>query len=111
MWVGSARGQMREDFGASSFDIDYWLSRCEGYRVESEAGKLGVVEELRFGSRLDRPDELIVRAGFLGRRRVRVPVGDVERIITREKGHRSAAVRAGPLMLRSGRNRWTSESG
>lgn len=51
------------------FDRPYWLSRCEGFRVEREGGRrVGTVLELHYRSRLDQPDELAVRAGRLGHR-------------------------------------------
>lgn len=48
-----------------SWDHDYWLGRCEGFRVDAPSGRLGLVEAVRFGARLDRPDELLVRGGVL----------------------------------------------
>jgi hypothetical protein len=48
------------------WDTDYWLCRCEGFAVEAPQGRLGIVEEVRFRSRLDRPDELLVRGGLFG---------------------------------------------
>ncbi len=63
-----------------AFDRDYWLMRCEGYRVQAGDARAGVVDEVRFGSRLDRPDLLAVRTGRLVRRVVLVPVEEVEEI-------------------------------
>ncbi len=63
------------------FGRDYWLGRCTGYRVEAPGGRVGTVESLRFGSRHDRPDFLVVRAGALRPRFVVVPVDDVEEIV------------------------------
>ena len=74
-------------------DPDYWLCRCEGFRVDSSAGRVGFVEEVRFRSRLDRPDALAVRTGFLGRRLLLVPVEEVEELAPRE----------GRLVLRTAR--------
>ena len=59
------------------FDEDYWLCRCEGFRVDSPTGRLGVVAGVRFGSRLDRPDELVVRGGLLGNRIIIIPVSEI----------------------------------
>jgi hypothetical protein len=71
---------------ASGFDLDYWLCRCEGFRVESPTGRrVGLVEELRFRSRLDRPDALAVRTGLLGRRLLLFPVEDVAELVPREE--------------------------
>jgi hypothetical protein len=65
-----------------SFDRDYWLSHCEGFRVETSGGPLGFVEELRAG--VDgHGDMLAVRAGLLGRRVVLVPVTEVDFIVPR----------------------------
>jgi hypothetical protein len=68
-----------------TWDRDYWLCRCEGFRVDAATGRVGVVAEVRFRSRLDRPDELLVRRGVLGRRRVVVPVSDVEAILPQQQ--------------------------
>jgi hypothetical protein len=69
----------------SSFDRDYWLSHCEGFTVMSSAGRVGVVKEVRFRSRADRPDVLVVRAGLLGRRTILIAIDDVDEVIPREK--------------------------
>ena len=56
---------------------DYWLARCEGYRVLSTDGHLGTV----FGVRLD-PETgalvaLRVRSGLLRRHLLIVPIDEV----------------------------------
>jgi len=53
-----------------SSDHDYWLCRCEGFRVDAPTGRLGSVEAVRFGARLDRPNELLVRGGLLATARL-----------------------------------------
>jgi hypothetical protein len=70
---------------ARSWDADYWLCRCEGFSVDGPAGRLGVVEEVRFGSRLDRPDTIVVRGGLLGSRILLVPVSDVREVAPRQQ--------------------------
>lgn len=66
----------------TSFDRDYWLSHCEGFRVDTTGGRLGLVEELRPG--VDREgDVLAVRAGLFGRRIVLVPTTEVDFIVPR----------------------------
>jgi hypothetical protein len=82
---------------ALSWDRDYWLCRCEGFRVDAPTGRLGLVESVRFSSRLDRPDELLVRTGILGNRLLVVAVSDVEAVIPRRER----------LVLRSGPERAT----
>jgi hypothetical protein len=69
----------------SVFKADDWLAQAEGFVVEGSRGRLGVVEELRFHSRADRPDALIVRAGRLARRRLVIPVDAIEEILPRKK--------------------------
>ncbi len=64
-----------------SWDHDYWLCRCEGFRVDAPTGRLGLVEAVRFGARLDRPDELLVRGGVFRNRTLVVPVSDVREIV------------------------------
>lgn len=75
------------------FDHDYWLGRCTGYRVETATGKLGTVESLRFDSRHDRPDFLVVRTRAFRPRYLAVPVDDVVEIVP---GERRVLVRAAP---------------
>jgi hypothetical protein len=74
------------EYSRSVFDADYWLSRAEGFAVHSPSlGRVGIVEELHFYSRHDRPDELLVRTGRFGRRSVVVATDDVETVLPREK--------------------------
>ena len=68
-----------------SWDHDYWLCRCEGFRVEAPTGRLGLVEAVRFGARLDRPDELLVRGGVLRNRTLVVPVSEVQEVVPRQQ--------------------------
>jgi hypothetical protein len=59
-------------------DANHWLCQCEGFLVDGSAGTVGVVEDLIFDTRGDRPDLLVVRRG--GRHRLRtvdVPVESV----------------------------------
>ena len=62
----------------------YWLCTCEGFRVDSENGRVGVVEEVRL-SPSKKPQALAVRTGLFRTRLEIVPVSDVERIIPRKK--------------------------
>jgi hypothetical protein len=68
-----------------SLERDYWLCRCDGFRIDSPAGSVGIVEGLRFGSRVDRPDLLAVRAGLFGRRLLLIRVEEVDRIVSDEQ--------------------------
>ncbi len=70
----------------SSFERGYWLSRCEGFRVFASDGKrLGIVDTPIFDSQAERPDLLLVRAGFFGRRLVTISIDEVEAVLPREK--------------------------
>lgn len=60
---------------------DYWLGRCEGFRVDSPAGRIGFVEDVLFRSRSARPETLAVRAGLFGRRLLLVSIESVEEVI------------------------------
>lgn len=67
-----------------TFDLDYRLCRCEGFDVESSRGREGVVEEVHFHSRVDRPDALLVRTRRFGRSLL-IPVEDVAEVMLREE--------------------------
>jgi hypothetical protein len=56
-----------------------WIARCQGFGVVSPEGRIGTVEEIRYGPsrRWDSPTELAIQAGRRGKRRLIVPVGDV----------------------------------
>lgn len=69
----------------SSYDREYWLRRCEGFRVDSPGGRVGTVAELRFRSNAERPDALAVRTGWLRRRLLLVPVEQVEHVLPRQE--------------------------
>ena len=64
-----------------TFDRAYWLSHCEGFRVDSVDGRLGYVEEVR----ADSSDDIVlaIRAGLLGRRIVLVSAHDVDFVVPR----------------------------
>jgi len=83
----------RKGNGPGAIDRDYWLHRSEGFRVDSPDGRVGFVKELRFGSSMDRPDALAVRAGLFGRLLLIVPVEQVKAILPQE---RRIVLRASP---------------
>ena len=68
-----------------SLGRDYWLARCEGYRVDAPEGRVGRVEEVRFGARHDSPDSIGVRVGLFRQRLLIVPVQEVDEILPREQ--------------------------
>ncbi len=98
---------------SAALERDYWLCRCEGFAVESASGRIGVVEGLRFRSRIDQPDELEVRGGLFGRDLMLIPVEDVDQVRPREQSvtlragappERADVLRALFVHLRPGRN-------
>jgi hypothetical protein len=98
MFAGSERP------GGAASELDYWLRRCEGFRVDSPGGRFGVVEEVRYVSRSDRPDMIAVRTGLFGRRLLLVPVREIaeiipsdERLVLRRPPRRSGTERLGDL--------------
>jgi uncharacterized coiled-coil protein SlyX len=64
---------------------DYLLSRCHGFRVDSDDHTLGFVEGVRFGSSATRPDVIEVRSGRFRHRLVLVSVEDVDDIVEEEE--------------------------
>src|SRR5690242_6350769 len=86
MGAGAGRRVVEFPIGHGRLDRGYWLSRCERFLVEdAEGAAIGRVEEVRYESRLDRPDELTVRVGLFGRRRLIFPVEAVRRIRVPER--------------------------
>ena len=68
----------------SAYGREYWLHRCEGFRVESVGRGIGTVRGLRFNGSLE-PDLLEVRSGLFGRRVLLIPVEQVEELVPKEK--------------------------
>ena len=60
-----------------------WVARCQGFGVISPDGRIGTVEEVRYGPsrRWDSPTELAIQAGRGGRRRLIVPVDDIAAVV------------------------------
>lgn len=78
-------GNLFRRFGGTG-DLEYWLRNCEGFRVELADGRrVGIVKGIRFGSRTDRPDVLVVRAGIFRRRELEIPVLAVREVVLRDK--------------------------
>ena len=60
-----------------------WVARCQGFGVISPDGRIGTVEEVRYGPsrRWDSPTELAIQAGRGGKRRLIVPVDDIAAVV------------------------------
>jgi hypothetical protein len=63
----------------------YWLCRCERFRVVAGGHDMGVVDSVRFGSRLDQPDAVVVRTGRVRRSYWAVSQADVVAIHPEER--------------------------
>ena len=64
-------------------DQEYWLAHCEGYRVDSDTGPVGLVDEV-CSTPAGHPDLLVLRTGRLGRRRLLVAAEEVMAVAPRE---------------------------
>jgi hypothetical protein len=69
---------------ALGVDWAYWLCRCEGFRVEAPEGCVGLVDGVRFRTRLDRPDVLLVRVCRLRHRLLSVSVAEIAELLPAE---------------------------
>jgi hypothetical protein len=66
---------------SDAFVPEYWLCHSEGFAVVAPPeGRLGYVDEVRFGLGIDRPDAIAFRRTG-GHDLVVVPVSDVDRIV------------------------------
>jgi hypothetical protein len=63
------------------------LARCEGFRVDSSDGYVGVVEALRYSpsTRWDHPGELAVYAGRSSETLLIIPLAEVEEVCFAER--------------------------
>jgi len=80
----SVTGPETSDPRDSAYGQEYWLHRCEGFRVESAGRQVGTVRGLRFTGSIE-PDLLEVRTGLFARRVVLFPVELVEQIVPERK--------------------------
>jgi hypothetical protein len=62
-------------------DLPTRLRHSEGFAVESPSGRFGTVEGLRGGT----PDFLVVRSGWLGRRRTMISLDDISDVLPRQR--------------------------
>ena len=75
-----------------------WVARCEGFGVVAPEGRIGTVEEIRYGPsrRWDSPTELAITAGRGGKLRLIVPVAEVEAVVPDD---RVVVLRSSPRIL------------
>jgi hypothetical protein len=65
----------------TTIDFEYWLAHCEGYRVDSPRGRVGIVEGVRRAEGAEHAESLAVLAGMFGTRRLIIDVGEVDTIV------------------------------
>src|SRR5438477_3163850 len=63
---------------------NYWLGHCEGFKVQSPEGDVGVVESVVYAADAGRPAYLAVTGGRLLLHTALVPCGDVVSIDARQ---------------------------
>ena len=64
-------------------DQEYWLAHCQGFRVDSDTGRIGLVEEV-CSTLNGHPDLLVLRPGRFGRRRLLLAAEEVTAVAPRE---------------------------
>jgi hypothetical protein len=76
----------REDGTAFAGDdrFDFSLEACEGFRVDSDSGRIGIVDAVRLSGE-KQAVALAIRTGLFGRRLRIVPVSEVERVVPRQR--------------------------
>jgi hypothetical protein len=65
-------------------DGDYWLGHCEGFKVQSPEGEVGVVEAVVHAPDAGRPAYLAVTGGRLLLQTALVPCGEVVSVDARQ---------------------------
>jgi hypothetical protein len=65
--------------------LEYWLAHCEGFRVDSEDGRVGSVDAVRSDPRWGEGRVLAVRAGLFGKRLLFVPLTEIRSILPQER--------------------------
>jgi len=68
----------------SSYGLEYWLRRCEGFQVESPAGRLGTVRGVRFAGD-SQPELLEVQTGLLLHHLRLIAVTEVNEILPEKR--------------------------
>jgi hypothetical protein len=72
-----------EPIPAQGEQAAYWLRRCQGFRVDSEGRRIGIVEDVLYGAEHDRPSAFLVRTGMFKRKLEAISLDDVEAIYPR----------------------------
>jgi len=83
-WLSSAPESVQGESEAP-VDFEYWLAHCEGYRVDSPGGRVGIVENVHHAEGVERAESLAVLAGMFGRRRLIIDAGQVNAIVPHEQ--------------------------
>ena len=84
-WTRSSTTTADEPRPAQGEQAAYWLRRCQGFRIDSEGRRIGVVEDVLYGAEYDRPSALLVRTGIFKRKLEAIPLEHIEAIYPREQ--------------------------
>ena len=82
MWCAATNS---DDLVEARSDLSATLLRTQGFIVEPPAGDFGTVKAFRPSARPGKPGFLLVRGGWLGRRRRMVSVIDISAVLPRER--------------------------
>jgi hypothetical protein len=83
-WPSSALESVQGESEPPS-TFEYWLAHCEGYRVDSPGGRVGIVEDVHRAEGVERAESLAVLAGMFGRRRLIIEADQVNAIVPHEQ--------------------------
>ncbi len=71
--------------GDPRLDEDFTLGHCQGFDVVENGVAVGIVSDVRYGSRVDRPDEVEITTGRFRRRSFWIPVDEVVEVSVDEE--------------------------
>jgi hypothetical protein len=71
-------------------EAEYWLRRCDGFRVDGPDGRIGVVDHVEQDLEADVPDVVAVASGLWRIRRISIPLTEVVEV---QPGRRRIVVR------------------
>ena len=69
----------------STFAVDYWLERCEGFRVDAPEGRVGFVEAVLVSAETGRAGTLLVRGWIPSDPLVAVAVDEIDDVALDEE--------------------------
>jgi hypothetical protein len=86
----------------------YWLGRCEGFQIDDQDGRVGVVDHILHDPRSSLAQTLVVRTGLFTRRQLHISVDAVESV---EPGRMRLILRGDDLAANPAANARRSKMG